>query len=245
MIKQLKDFPMYYVSDEGDVYSKVNNAGKERKDLYKLKKCIDRDGYEIVGIHHKTKAVHRLIAETFIPNPDNKPAVNHIDGNKRNNKVSNLEWVTYSENSQHAFDNNLIEIKNAEDHHSAKLTNEEYINIIQMTLDGYSNEEIADKYKLHSRYISLIRHKKRLKYIWDTYFKDIEPVKSDKNRSKIDLTKIETIVKESLTTKESNTSLGRKFNVDASTISRIRHNNKRLGKHYKQFIPKYTNSEDL
>lgn len=64
--------------------------------------------YLYKGDERSTKLIHRLVAQAFIPNPENKEEVNHIDGNPLNNKVSNLEWVTSSENTQHALLNKLI-----------------------------------------------------------------------------------------------------------------------------------------
>lgn len=68
-----------------------------------LKLQIDKKGYQVVKIAKKTYKVHRLVAIAFIPNPDNLPQVNHIDGIKTNNYIDNLEWVNNSENQLHAY----------------------------------------------------------------------------------------------------------------------------------------------
>lgn len=78
-----------------------------------LKKCISRCGYEYVCLFNgkrKNIYVHRLVAIAFIKNTDDKPAVNHKDGNKLNNRVENLEWVTNSENKIHAFRNGITKM---------------------------------------------------------------------------------------------------------------------------------------
>ena len=69
----------------------------------KLRKVTTRkDGYQIYSDNRKIKYLHRYLAEKYIPNPDNKPCVNHINGIKSDNRIENLEWATYLENNQHA-----------------------------------------------------------------------------------------------------------------------------------------------
>lgn len=102
---QIKDFPNYYVTDLGDVYNRnYNNTGR----FHKIQLGLTKEGYFRVHLCKNNKAVnklvHRLVAKTFIPNPDNKPQVNHKNGDKTDNRVENLEWVTASENAQHALD---------------------------------------------------------------------------------------------------------------------------------------------
>ena len=92
----IKDFPNYHCDKYGNIFSK-------RKKLKQSK----RNGYLCVSLCNngfsKSFNVHRIIAEAFIPNPENKPQVNHINGIKTDNHVENLEWVTQSENTIHAL----------------------------------------------------------------------------------------------------------------------------------------------
>lgn len=93
------DYPNYEVSNFGRVKSlNYNHTGKEKI----LKPVENRYGYLKVALFQNTKekryTVHRLVASAFIPNDNNLPCVNHKDENKKNNNVSNLEWVTYKEN---------------------------------------------------------------------------------------------------------------------------------------------------
>lgn len=129
MIKMLSEidgfenFEGYKVDSYGNVYSFIKHIRDEKTGQYigidikasykrKLKGSIDSKGYRYVDIRdkygkRKCPKVHRLVAFAFLLNPDNKPQVNHIDGNKLNNKVDNLEYVTNKENRKHAIETGL------------------------------------------------------------------------------------------------------------------------------------------
>lgn len=147
----------YEVSSYGRVRSidrKVNSrSGLRTVKGQMLKLQTDKDGYKKAMLYCKQKCkiyrVHRLVALAFIPNPNSKSDVNHINGVKYNNSIENLEWATKSENRQHAFDSGLQFGKKGEDSVVSKLTEKEVREIVDLyKTDLYSTEELADKFNI-------------------------------------------------------------------------------------------------
>lgn len=119
--KDIGGFEGYYqVSTCGNVRSLTRFDGIRERKGQPIAPVLKHNGYLQVGLrkHGKRKyvGVHRLVAEAFIPNPQNKPQVNHIDCDKQNNNVSNLEWATSRENLNHAHKHNLVKPRKGKTH---------------------------------------------------------------------------------------------------------------------------------
>lgn len=149
---QIRDFPYYDINENGEV--------KRIKTGLILKNKLNR-GYFRIGLFNngvqKWKTIHRLVAETFIPNPYNKKQINHINGVKTDNRVENLEWCTAKENIQHSWKNGLSYGAPGEKNGSAKLIKEHVNSIRVMLAKGISQRKIAILYNVAQSQISGIK----------------------------------------------------------------------------------------
>lgn len=155
------------VSNLGRVRSVTHKAGNGKTYQGKiLKPIITKSGYVNVCLTtgenetRITKRVHRLVAEAFCENPEDKDEINHKDGNKENNRAENLEWVTRSENEQHAYDNNLIKVLKGSEKPCAKLDEEDIRNIRKEYENGCLQIELAEQYGVARQTISSIVNRK-------------------------------------------------------------------------------------
>lgn len=124
----------YFVTEEGLVIGKRGNP---------LVPSTTTGYQSLKLLHEKTISyvrVHRMVAECYLPNPDNLPCVNHKDGNKQNNHKDNLEWCTTKENSEHAVASGLI--KSGTDAYDATLSEAEVLFICESLSRGHSVQEV-------------------------------------------------------------------------------------------------------
>lgn len=144
--------------------------------------------------------------------------VNHIDGCKTNNKIENLELVTPSQNVLHAIAIGLTKIRQGEDVSTAKITEKQALEMYSMFEDGKTNEQVAEVTGLHSRYVSLVRHGRRWKKLYQQHGKKFD-VSFTENVITIEVLKdILTLLHYGLTNKDISDATG----VEVSQISRIR-----------------------
>jgi len=143
--------------------NKVCNNGERYPSVYMLP---DNEKYR------RSFALHRVVAQAFIPNPYNKPMVNHINGNKKDYSVSNLEWVTCQENAKHAYATglNCVPCLKGQDHAMAKLKERDVINILKMYyLINIEPKVIARAYDVDYSLIHLITTGKNWKDTFEQF----------------------------------------------------------------------------
>lgn len=168
-MKAIPGYEGYYATEDGRIYS-------TKRGLRELNGSVTTDGYRRVTFGRSNSAfIHRLIALAFIENVNNYPQVNHIDGDKSNNKVSNLEWCTAKQNVQHAHRIGLVGSRvgirkpgsgaRGEANKLAVLTTED-IRVIR-TFPQYHGcqTHLAQRFKVRQGTISAIRNNKTWKHV--------------------------------------------------------------------------------
>lgn len=164
---KIKCFDGYEVSTKGRIRSYRTNHGLRRYPKIITGKNNGK-GYLSICLRRNNRSyykyIHRIVAEHFIKNPENKPCVNHLDGNKSNNCIDNLEWCTKKENMKHAFE--VLDIHNGEGHYKTKHTRKQILMAIAKVNAGYSKKEVAREFGFSKTYyLTRIIEGKRWKHI--------------------------------------------------------------------------------
>lgn len=210
----------YYVSKNAEVINTKNNKIKF------MKPQCQKNGYYLVHLHLNGKSyfrwLHRMVAECFIDNPENKPEVNHKDGNKSHNYMSNLEWVTTKENIEHAFKTNLRGY--GEKSSNTKIRKKDVITICEMLEDNQlTMTEIADYIGCSYSIVFMIKSKKCWVDISKNYnFENYNAFSKNRGKNKLtesDVIEIcELIKSDKITCRD----IAKLYNVFEATIYRIK-----------------------
>lgn len=146
----------YSISEDGQV--------RNDRNMHIRKPDLHRKGYYRIQLGNKNYFIHRLVGKAFVPNPDNKPQINHKDMNKLNNHYTNLEWVTNAENTDHSYLNGrkraMVRVNTS---YRPTLSKQQVIDILALlALKKHKLKEIADMYKVHITTISSLKQGRNL-----------------------------------------------------------------------------------
>ena len=152
-------YPNYAVDEKGNVFSFLSHRFLKNS-LSSTSKSLRVNLYDWDS-KPKTVEIHRLVAEMFIPNPDGCLVVNHIDGNRSNNHVSNLEWCSHEHNSVHAVRTGLSKARSLDE---ATVTN-----LLSMMEEGYRNVDLAEITGIDYHVIAKIRQGANYRHLWENF----------------------------------------------------------------------------
>jgi hypothetical protein len=179
---------LYQISNLGRVKSLICWCGNKNIKAYRQREKIlktkpKKNGYLVVTLRYqnviKYKSIHRLVAKAFLPNPNNYPVVNHIDGNKTNNNINNLEWCSYSHNTKEAIRIGLMPKPNTvlkrwtgkfgKEHNRSRHIYQIHKKTNQIVAEYYGVPEIVRKTGFHARAVGAVLYHRRKTtggYIW-------------------------------------------------------------------------------
>lgn len=151
----------YFATEDGKIYS--SKSGKF------ISQRTNQRGYLVVNLSIngkcKTFTVHRLIAKAFLYRNADFRVVNHLDGNKLNNNISNLEWTTHKENSNHALKLNLIKHARGKQTNNGKFSDSDIYMIRNYLKQGFSHSKISKMYGVTKSAIQQISNGKTYKHV--------------------------------------------------------------------------------
>lgn len=212
----------YAVSDSGRLFSFVSGRY--------LKSSRSNCGYETFG--STLGSVHRLVVKAFMGEIPEGLQVNHMDGVKHNNNLSNLEVVTASQNQRHAIDTGLSLPPTGEKNGMSVLVESEILEMYDMFLAGHSNTVIGDRFGVHSRYVSLVRHGKRWKHLYSSFGKKFPTSHAYPTDNEV-VIKAYLLLKDGMT----NIEVSKRTGIEVSMVSRIK-----TGKSHKNLIDYYNST---
>lgn len=158
---------LYQVSNLGRIKSLERKITREKNGFWIqperiLKNTVEVNGYEAVSLYKNGKVkrlkVHRIVSQSFLENFNNKPCVNHKNGIKTDNRVQNLEWVTSSENTIHAFKNGLLKPLRGSFNGSSKLTLDQVNQIREMINENCKIMLIMETFSISRTQVQRIRN---------------------------------------------------------------------------------------
>lgn len=214
--KEISEIPGFYADSNGNIYNSAFIKIHTFESGYPSPKNGSR--YLYVNINRKLYLVHRIIAKTFIENPNNLPQVNHKNGVKSDPRVENLEWCSRKYNQEHSH-NILGNNNKGENNVTSKLTNEEVLQIVNLINKGYTQRDVAKMFGVSKSTIAFINNGST----W-THVTGINNEKYHCKRRKLTEDDVRLIRHLSRDTNMSQKEIADMFGITRSAVGNIKHN---------------------